>query len=842
MRQAVNLTNCDDEQIQFPGRIQDHGCLLACDESGRVIRYSANAPAMLGLVPDVAGKTLSELLSPNLAHDLSNALAKSSDPSRPALLRSLTLGENSLDVSCHRLPKVAIFEFEQIAPAERANDPLEITRALIAKAVRLTTLDDLYGPLAHYLKAMFGYDRAMIYAFAADGSGKVVGEARRHDLESFLGQHFPAGDIPKQARELYLRNTIRVISDATGPSSLLLPERDGEDPLDLSFAHLRSVSPIHLEYLRNMGVGASMSISIIVEGQLWGLIACHHYAPKALTMSQRIAAELFGDFLSLHITSIYQRARAAASTRARHVLDNIFSCLSFHHTAEEFLRESLGSFAEVVRCDGVGLWMNGVWSSHGFAPSGKAAARLVNLAAERGEGGIWSTDNLSHCLAAGSAPDVAGMLTVPLSLTKGDQLIFFRREQLQTLNWAGDPNKNYSTGPNGDRLTPRKSFAIWKETIEGHCDPWIDDDYIAAQSVLFGLREIIMKQNEILDAERKKADMRMRILNDELNHRVKNILALIKSLVNRPTQGKNIEEFVVGLQGRILALANAHDQVVRADGGGQLKQLLHAELSPYPMNQIVMDGPALVLDSRAYSVMALVIHELATNCAKYGALSAPDGKLVVSWRQAGGADLEIEWRETGGPKVTAPSRSGFGSVLLERSVPFDLQGRSEIIFLPAGVQAFFSIPRRFVTQLQDKPSATPSRAAKSRTAGLTAPDASNVLLVEDQLVIALEAEEMLKAFGARKVVTIATERDALEALRTFIPDYAILDVNLGFDTSISVAEQLSRLAVPFIFATGYGDSVMIPEKFRHVPVVRKPYTTEAVALGLAQARELLAEK
>jgi light-regulated signal transduction histidine kinase (bacteriophytochrome)/CheY-like chemotaxis protein len=839
MAQAVNLTNCDEEPIQFPGSIQGHGCLLACDEMGRVLRLSANAPAVLRLPQDFAGKTISELLSQKLAHDLFNALAKSSDPSRPALIRGLTMGDVCFDVSCHLWQGVAIFEFEEAEPPIAANDPLEITRALIAKTVKLTTLDALYGPLPHYLSAMFGYDRAMIYAFAHDGSGKVVGESRRHDLESFLGQHFPAGDIPRQARELYLKNTIRVISDATGRANRLIPECDsGEDSLDLSFAHLRSVSPIHLEYLRNMGVAASMSISIIVEGQLWGLVACHHYAPKALTMSQRIAAELFGDFLSLHITSIYQRARAAASASARRALDNIFNSLSFHQSAEGFLRESLREFGNVVRSDGVGLWMNGTWSSYGLSPSEHAVARLVNLSAERGEGGIWSTDNLSHYLGSASevASDVSGMLAVPLSLTKRDHLLFFRREKLQTLNWAGDPNKNYPTGPNGDRLTPRKSFAIWKETIADHCDPWDEDDHIAAQSVLFGLREIIMKQNEILDAERKKSEVRMRILNDELNHRVKNILALIKSLVNQPTAGQSIEEFVVGLQGRILALANAHDQVVRADGGGLLQQLFHAELSPYPASQIAMDGPDLALDARAYSVMALVIHELATNCAKYGALSVPVGKLTVSWRLVGDFGLEIEWRENGGPRVEAPSRNGFGSVLLERSVPFDLQGRSEIHFFPSGVHAFFSIPQRFITQLRGEHSPVHSRKAEKQTPDVNAQIVSEFLLVEDQLIIALEAEEMLRRFGAKKVVTVATESDALQALRTFVPEFAILDVNLGFNTSISVAEELSRLAVPFIFATGYGDSVMIPEKFRHVPVVRKPYTAETVAFGLARAR------
>lgn len=840
MPQPVDLTNCDDEQIQFPGSIQEHGFLLACDETGRVQRLSANVHAASGFETIEVGKMLGDALTPAIAHSLFNALAKTSDPSRPALLRGVTIGAATYDVACHCHDGFWIFEFETGEPASAANDPLEIMRALIAKTSKLTTLPALYRPLPHYLRAMFGYDRVMIYEFAEDGSGEVVAEAKSHELESFLGQHFPASDIPNQARGLYLKNTIRVISDSNGPSSPIIPELDVSGaPLDLSFAHLRSVSPIHLEYLRNMGVGASMSVSLIVDGELWGLIACHHYAPKVLTMSQRTAAELFGDFLSLHITSIYQRMRSTSSMNARSALDRVLRSFSFHHTAEGFLRESLADFRNVIPSDGVALWMNGVWSSDGFTPPMKEAGILADVSAQNGAGGIWRTNNISeHLLSASAhAADAAGMLAIPLSLTKRDYLFFFRREKVQTLNWAGDPNKTYATGPHGDRLTPRKSFAIWKQTIERHSEPWKEDEQVAAEAVLFGIRELIMKQNEVLDAERKKAEVRMRILNDELNHRVKNILALIKSLVNQPTAGHNLEEFVVGLQGRILALANAHDQVVRSDGGGGLRQLLLAELSPYPAGQIKLDGPDIALEARAYSVMALAIHELATNAAKYGALSVPNGLLAISWRQADD-DLEIEWRERGGPPVKPPTRSGFGSVLLTRSIPFDLHGKSEVTYDAAGVEAFFSLPRNFITQLRGPRSASAPSEAPQPSYNHSF-DGRDFLLVEDQLVIALEAEEMLRKLGARKISTVATETDALKLLSASRPDCAIVDVNLGSTTSLGVADELARLDVPFIFATGYGDSVMIPHRLRSVPVVRKPYTGETMAAGLARAIEIL---
>src|ERR1041384_5226886 len=158
----------------------------------------------------------------------------------------------------------------------------------------------------------------MVYQFEADGSGKVVSEAKRPDLESFLGQYFPATDIPQQARALYLKNTIRIISDANFERIPVMPVLDvSGEPLDLSFAHLRSVSPIHCEYLRNMGVGASMSISIINDGELWGLIACHHYSPRVLPMAMRIAAEMFGEFFSLHLNALSHRRKGFLATQAQ---------------------------------------------------------------------------------------------------------------------------------------------------------------------------------------------------------------------------------------------------------------------------------------------------------------------------------------------------------------------------------------------------------------------------------------------------------------------------------------------------------------------------------------------
>jgi two-component sensor histidine kinase/CheY-like chemotaxis protein len=336
-----------------------------------------------------------------------------------------------------------------------------------------------------------------------------------------------------------------------------------------------------------------------------------------------------------------------------------------------------------------------------------------------------------------------------------------------------------------------------------------------------------------MQTERKEASVRQRILNEELNHRVKNILALIKSLVSqRPAPAQNLAQYVEALKGRIMALAFAHDQVIRSDGGGSLRQLFDAELSPYPAAQVDLTGADLGLDARALSVMALVIHELATNAAKYGALSSAAGRVKVGWSVGESGSCEIAWRESGGPPVFAPSRNGFGSALLNRSIPFDLNGASRIDYSESGVGADFSIPAAHI--LKVIPTDAPGYSARSGPApGGGEIKGKRLLLIEDQFVIALEAEEILRRAGAATVETAATVRDALNLLLSYFPDLAILDLNLGGDTSVAVAEELRRRSIPFIFATGYGDSAFIPKHMRHVPVVRKPYSSEALTKALA---------
>jgi light-regulated signal transduction histidine kinase (bacteriophytochrome)/CheY-like chemotaxis protein len=845
--EGVTLTNCDREPIHIPGSIQPHGCLLAFDAELRSVeRHSANAAVLLGREADsLMGASLDTLVGPRCAHDIRNVLTTSTNAARPGLMMGAAVPDGSaFDIAVHRYKGNAIVELEP-ARRDRAGRPLELARALIGRLKDLSSVDMMMMQTPRLLRVLLDYDRVMIYQFAHDGAGCVRGEAKRDDLESFLGQYFPASDIPRQARELYLKNTIRIISDASCERIPILPDLDASgEPLDLSYAHLRSVSPIHCEYLRNMGVAASMSISIIVGGELWGLIACHHYSPRSLSMAERVAAEMFGDFFSLHLEALHQKNRLEAAVAARRVLDGLLREVSYHSDIESFLRERIATFANLIPSDGVGLWINGAYTAHGTTPPAAAIPALARLVASVSEGKVWGTHELSSLLPAAEAyrADVSGVLAVPLSQVPRDYLLFFRKEVVETVSWAGNPDKEYQTGPSGDRLTPRKSFAIWKQTVERQSLPWMASDRESAEAVRTALLEVIMRQTELLSAERRKADVRQKVLNEELNHRVKNILALIKSLVSRPVEdARSLDEYVVSLKGRIMALAFAHDQVIRSDGGGNLRDLLEAELGPYGGGKarITIEGPSVGLDARAYSVMALVFHELATNAAKYGALAVDGGHLDVRWSLTETADCEVRWRETGKAGMSTPARRGFGMVLIDRSVPFDLGGESELVFEPGGVSARFLIPSKFVSAVSVERGKTGAVRAGAGEQSATL-EGLRVLIVEDQLVIAMDVETVLSRYGTQYIDTAATSAEALRIVTRTAPDVAILDINLGIGTSLPVAEELTRRKIPFVFATGYGDSLIIPRSMASVPIVRKPHDegllVEAINVALSRAR------
>jgi light-regulated signal transduction histidine kinase (bacteriophytochrome)/CheY-like chemotaxis protein len=669
----------------------------------------------------------------------------------------------------------------------------------------------------------------------------VIAEAAASGLESFLGLHYPASDIPKQARTLYQRNWLRIIADIDAePARLTSIATQNVELLDLSMSVLRSVSPIHIEYLRNMGVAASMSVSILRDGKLWGLFACHHYAPHHVSFERRTACELFGQMFSWILEGRERESDAAYEARAHQIQERLMESVASHAHSTRAIVDFLGDYRKMIECDGIAVWSEGEITLVGATPTEIEVHELIRFINRTSPGRICASAEIAKVYAAGESfrDRAAGFLAIPISRAPRDCLIFFRREVLRSVNWAGAPEKVYLEGPHGARLTPRSSFEVWQDTVAGQSRPWTPADLRIAEGLRITLLEVILQLSDLAARERRGAQERQELMIAELNHRVRNILSLVRGLVaqSKETAG-SIEEFASVLGGRIQALARAHDQITNLNWAPvALRNLVESEAGAYlgsRAQRVQMDGPDISLDPKAFATLALVIHEMMTNSAKYGALADSTGQVEVIWRLDEGSSLVIDWKESGGPPVQPPSRRGFGTTIIERSVPFDLKGDAEIRFDLLGVQARFVIPANFV-QMVPAMAAAPSRMAAKQEE--TPRLSETVLIVEDNLIIAMGAEVILLELGARHVETAASVTQALKSIERAVPTFALLDINLGGENSMPVGYKLSKLGVPFIFATGYGERAPIPPELSQAPVIQKPYTREVVEAALAKLK------
>lgn len=841
-RSKVDLTNCDREPIHIPGSIQPHGAMIILDSRSNAVSFvSDNLPTFLGDTNrDYKGAALSELLGGKVAHDIANASASAGAGHVSGIVLNAELGErrSRADITVHRYEGRTFVELETPGTAADAEVALHLTQSLVRRIDGQTEIDPLMKSVARLIRAMLGYDRVMVYRFLHNGAGRVVAEARDASLSSFLGQHFPFSDIPVQARRLYVQNWIRVIGDISFTPVPLVPALEhGEAPVDLSHAHLRSVSPIHCQYLANMGVAASMSISIVVDGELWGLIACHHNTPKSLSIPLRVATELFAQYFSLHVTAIQHRQEKIETSKTRSRLDAIIAGVDPEVPVTTSLARRLREVSSLIACDGIGLWSNGEWTAFGLTPVLDEMEVLIPVIAEKAGRNIWETQDLRSLTGQSDVygDRVAGMLVIPISVSSSEYLVFFRSEEAHEIEWAGEPIKHTADNDPQGRLTPRGSFEAWREDVRHKSMPWETFDLAVAETIRSYVRDVMLSHNDATEEQREKTESQRNLLNAELNHRVKNILALVKSIASQTgANAESVAEYTDSFEGRLRALSYAHDQSFGGSDGGELRGLIDAEAAMHRFSRtpdrISLDGPSVGLSERSFGVFALLLHEMMTNAAKYGSLSSPDGHLHVEWRITADGDCHLAWIESGGPVVVEPTRKGFGSTLIEKTIAYDLGGTVDLAFDPAGVRASFIIPARHLHAVS--PSAFPDNEQKAvpeqPIAGMS------VLLVEDQALIAMDTEERLIALGAAGVRTAADTVSALAMILGMSPDCAVLDLNLGEETSDVVAAELDRLGVPY-FATGYRDSVSIPERFASVPVVRKPVSQDALASALGAA-------
>lgn len=491
---GLDLSECDREPIHIPGSIQPHGALLALAEDATIARASANTAEWLGAAPDaLLGRRIEEVFGEEGASRIRHALALD-DPREANPLRLRAAGR-ALDGLVHRHDGVAIVEVEpapDATPAEARANAAAFRRALI-EVQRARGLRALCDSIARSVRELTGYDRVMVYRFHDDWHGEVIAEARAERMDPFLGLHYPASDIPVQARALYLTNWLRIIPDRDYAPVPVLPATGR--PLDLGLAALRSVSPVHLQYLRNMGVGATLTISLIRDGALWGLIACHHESPRHLAYEVRASCELLGQLFSARIgaaeedelrdADLLRAGQMAAVTEALAATDNWITELA----ADPALLELVGA-------TGAAIVAEGRVEPVGDTPAPAALQAMVTRLAAM-DGALFATDQAAAELP--EAEGATGVLAVPLTDSREQWLLWFRPEVVQTVDWAGDPRKPVEEAPvpgSTVRLSPRGSFALWKETVHGRSIPWSAAERRAALALRRVVAEVVLRRVE----------------------------------------------------------------------------------------------------------------------------------------------------------------------------------------------------------------------------------------------------------------------------------------------------------------------------------------------------------
>jgi light-regulated signal transduction histidine kinase (bacteriophytochrome) len=496
---ADEIATCDREPIRTPGSIQPHGFLLALDDRLHVVQVSDNLARFTGMAPEQAlGRALPDVIGEGAAAALAPGLGGGQLRERPAYIAAVSLEDDSFDVLAHAYDALLILEFE---PARgRAADVQQLYPLVGDFLNKISDADSIaaLGQLAaNEIHTLTGFGRVLVYSFDDEGHGTVLAEALSDGYDSYLGQRFPASDIPRQARELYVANRIRLIQDADYAPARLVPP---ENPLsgkanDLSFAALRSVSPVHLQYMRNMGTMASMSVSLIVKGKLWGLISCHDAAPHMVGFHQRTVCEQLGQILALHVKNRADADELQFRLEVRRIMVGLLGGLTQGADFIENLRSVLPELLRFARAGGVAIVVDERLITFGDTPDDEQIRALVDWLSANAHDDLFHSAHLSASYppAAAFTASASGLLAMPISRIHQHYLLWFRPEHVYSIDWAGRPDAKQLQG---GQLTPRTSFNIWRETIHGASAPWHEGELELALEFRTALLGIALERAE----------------------------------------------------------------------------------------------------------------------------------------------------------------------------------------------------------------------------------------------------------------------------------------------------------------------------------------------------------
>lgn len=523
--QTVDLDNCAREPIHLPGSVQPHGALLVARTSDRiVVQTSANVGDLFDGGPDaVLGRTLDELLGERGAATVSAEAATTTPGTTPGgaptTTATATPGRGpSVQPARVVTPAGTALDTHRFTPAdgllavevEPADDDEPGAMAAIARVSRWTaelqgqpSIEALVGAAATALRELTGYDRVWAYRFEPDGHGVILAEDRRDDLESFLGLHFPEGDIPRQARDLYVRNPVRVIPDVAAQNAPLVPVENPEIQawLDLSGGALRAVSPMHILYLTNMGVKASMSVSLVVDGKLWGLLSAHHYdGPRRVPVRTRAECELLGTLTSMQLADATELERTRHRLELEQATNRVLDAMAADESFADGMVADEEALLGVCRAAGAIVTVGRDRRLIGETPTGVDLDRLIASLADRPEDVIVTdalgTDDPTLDDLAGIA---SGVLAFAMSRRQGNWVIWLRPETVEEVTWANRDKELVRRDPAGTmELGERESFERWAEEVRGRSRAWHPAEVDAATTLRSALGALLITRTEAL--------------------------------------------------------------------------------------------------------------------------------------------------------------------------------------------------------------------------------------------------------------------------------------------------------------------------------------------------------
>lgn len=521
---VANLLNCESEAIHIPGTIQPHGFLLAVTEGDYIVTFcSENCVDFLNKTHiELLGKKLETIFNKADIENIQEQFKEFSENLvRPFIIN---YNEKTFHVTAYKSDEVIILEFEPFIEAKMdLPDLLNRMQRFAYQTEKADNLQSLCQDIADETRCITGYDRVMIYRFDKEYNGQVFAESKKEDLKPFLHLNYPHTDIPAQARALYLSNLVRMLVDVnyTPAAIFTVSDEANVNPnLDLSLSNLRSMSPIHLEYLKNMGVGATFVISILHHKKLWGLISCHHYSPKHIPYYTRLAAHLQAIFLSSQI-DVRQAADEfeLAKETGKKVVD--FQNLLTNHPAIITQKDTLSKLKDLINADGVILHYNSENYTEGNLPADQEIDDLINwLKSEKGSENFNTYQLHQHYAGAIKiANSIAGVMYLPLSDTNKSCIVWTRREVEKSIEWGGDPSKAVQKNEENLMLSPRKSFEVWKQAVKLTSEEWKTPELKEAEAITTAIQRQLHLADLRTEEERYlNLNQKLQKANDELEN------------------------------------------------------------------------------------------------------------------------------------------------------------------------------------------------------------------------------------------------------------------------------------------------------------------------------------